>query len=172
MRVLCVILALLVVSCGPPPAKPLPTPVVSSCLSLDGMPDRNCTPGATDPRVTAASIAATICTSGYTATVRPPVSVTENIKRERLRAYGIPQSEIAKYELDHLIPLELGGDPSAIANLWPELWDGQAGAHRKDAVENAANKAVCSGKTPLADAQHLMASDWRTLGHNLGVPGF
>lgn len=43
-----------------------------------------------------------------------------------------------------LIPLELGG-ASTVANLWPEPWADPRGAHRKDDLENALNRQVCSG---------------------------
>jgi len=58
-------------------------------VSQGGLPDPACTPGATDPRVTQANINLTICMRGYTATVRPPVSVTDRIKVERMAAYGL-----------------------------------------------------------------------------------
>src|SRR5579871_5396607 len=41
------------------------------------LPDPSCTPGALNPDVTQATIASTICKTGWTATVRPPLSVTE-----------------------------------------------------------------------------------------------
>ena len=83
------------------------------------LPDRQCTPGAIDPTVTQADLAQTICRKGgYTSTVRPPESVTEPVKRELLRSYDLTGS-LSQYELDHLIPLELGG-ASDVRNLWPE----------------------------------------------------
>jgi hypothetical protein len=81
----------------------------STCIAInDILPDPNCTPGATDPAVTQDNIDSTICVSGYTKTVRPPTSVTNPIKLERMQAYGFTDSK-SNYELDHLIPLEVGG---------------------------------------------------------------
>ncbi len=40
------------------------------------------------------------------------------------------------YEEDHMLPLELGGHPTDPANLWPQSWDGENGAHAKDKLEN------------------------------------
>lgn len=124
------------------------------------VPDARCTPGATDPRVTQANIQQTICVPGYTRTVRPPVRVTSQIKKDRIAAYNAPGGA-PMYELDHLIPLELGGAPSDIRNLWPEPWDGIEGAHVKDTRENVLHRQVCTGKVTLADAQKQMAADWR-----------
>jgi hypothetical protein len=61
-------------------------------------------------------------------------------------------------ELDHLVPLELGGANDA-ANLWPE-----AGPvpNPKDSVEGVLNSAVCDGRISLASAQRAIARDWRT----------
>lgn len=130
------------------------------CHAGDGgfLPDHVCTAGAVDARVTQANIATTICRSGYTTSVRPPESVTEPIKRERMAAYGITQP-LAAYELDHLIPLELGG-ASTTANLWPEPLFGGRGAPRKDDLENALDHQVCSGAVPLAVAQLAIATNW------------
>ncbi len=69
-------------------------------------------PGAVDTHVTQATIHDTICQRGYTAKVRPPRKVTDAIKR-RL-ADGLPAS-LQDYELDHLIPLGLGGHPTSPA---------------------------------------------------------
>lgn len=132
-----------------------------TCSARDGLPDPACTPGGTDPRVTSANIDRTICVSGYTKTVRPAVSVTSAIKRERMAAYGATGSP-SDYELDHLIPLELGGAPADVANLWPEPLQGGEGATTKDQVENALHRAVCAHRLALADAQRAIATNWRT----------
>lgn len=142
----------------------------SRCQARDGnqLPDPACTPGATNPAVTQATISATICTSGWTATIRPSTSITNKIKKEAIAAYGdYAGATPGNYELDHLISLELGGAPDAIANLWPEK-----GLHNaKDPVENAAKRAVCAHQITLTDAQHAIATNWITLGHRLGVSG-
>src|SRR5215813_15300951 len=82
-----------------PALVPLPTGVAgtwrpplrtktSGCVSVSGLPDSAYTPGVIDTRVSQANIGSTICTRGYTATVRPPSSVTGSIKRA-VRA-GLP----------------------------------------------------------------------------------
>lgn len=119
-------------------------------------PDPTCTPGAVDGAVTQDTIDRTICTSGYTATVRPPASATDKVKHEMYKAYGL--SDGTPSELDHLVSLELGGS-SDVANLWPE--PGQV-PNPKDQVENALHKAVCAHKVTLAAAQQAIAEDWTT----------
>ncbi|MCY0905526.1 hypothetical protein [Arthrobacter sp. H14-L1] len=132
------------------------------------LPDPSCTPGAVDPAVTQDNIDSTICTSGYTATVRPPASTTDRFKVTSLLAYR----ETANHtiELDHLVSLELGGANSA-SNLWPEL--NRAGAtgttNPKDAVENTIHKAVCDHRVKLVDAQNEMARNWVLAAKDLGL---
>jgi hypothetical protein len=75
-----------------------------------------------------------------------------------MRARGI--SDSSAYELDHLIPLELGGCPDCQENLWLEPYDPRPGARQKDRVENFLHREVCSGAMPLEDAQKAIASDW------------
>jgi hypothetical protein len=129
------------------------------------LPDPRCTPGAIDPAVTQADIHSTICAAGYTATVRPPASQTGSFKfGEAYPAYGLTAG--TESELDHLVPLELGGANDA-ANLWPE-----AGAipNPKDAVEDALHQAVCDGRITLARAQRAIARNWETAAALVG-PG-
>lgn len=90
------------------------------------MPDPACTPGA----VFASATRAQICVSGYTARVR---NVSETLKSSIYAAYGIASHAAGSYEVDHLVPLELGGS-NARANLWPER---APGFGRKDSLENA-----------------------------------
>src|SRR5438445_32968 len=98
----------------------LPYMTMQTCAIVnDTLPDPKCTPGAIDPTVTQDNIDSTICVSGYTKTVRPPVSVTEPQKLESMKSYGFTDSP-SNYEFDHLIPLELGGAPDDMKNLWPE----------------------------------------------------
>jgi hypothetical protein len=54
----------------------------ASCHARDSgfLPDPVCTRADADSRVTPDTLSTTICRSGYTSTVRPPVSVTEPIE--------------------------------------------------------------------------------------------
>lgn len=116
-------------------------------------------PGAVDPRVTQADIQQTICVSGYTATVRPPESYTEPLKRQQIAALGLPGG-LSDYEEDHVVPLEVGGAPSDARNLFPEHYSEPYGAHDKDKVENYLHGQVCSGAMTLAAAQQEIEQDW------------
>lgn len=126
------------------------------------LPDPHCTPGAISPAVTQANIATTICAAGYTEAVRPPEDITEQEKRASEAAYGYTgDSYIAEY--DHLVPLELGGDPNDPANLWVEPNDvpnATSFNNTKDRVESALNALVCSGQLSLAQAQEAIATNW------------
>ena len=128
------------------------------------LPDSRCTPGSIDPAVTQADIHRTICVSGYTARVRPHEYLTERFKYGiAYPAYRVLHSR--RTELDHLVPLELGGSNDA-TNLWPES---PPTPNPKDKVENALNHAVCSGRVSLAAAQQAIAANWTTAKAHLGV---
>jgi hypothetical protein len=107
------------------------------------------TPGVLNPEVTQATIAATICRRGWTATIRPPTDYTDALKARQLREYGLA-GPLPAYQEDHLISLELGGHPTDPRNLWPEPYPRAA---QVDHIENELNDEVCSGSLSLADAQ-------------------
>jgi hypothetical protein len=154
MRIALLLGALGLAACG----IPSPAPPTATCQMRGQLPDPICTPGVADPRVTQDNVATTICASGYTRTVRPPVAYTDRLKREGMVAYGFTDS-IAAHEEDHLIPLELGGSPDDPRNLWPE--PGRS-PNAKDAVEDRLHALVCSAQVPLARAQAAIAADWTT----------
>ena len=107
------------------------------------------TPCALNPAVTQATIRRTICLHGWTKTVRPAVSYTNALKVKQMREYG-EAGDLADYQEDHLISLELGGAPADPRNLWPEPYPRAATV---DAIENDLNEKVCTGAISLADAQ-------------------
>ena len=107
------------------------------------------TPGALNPKVTQANIDDTICVRGWTKTIRPPVEYTNALKLNQMRVYG-ETGDPSNYQEDHLISLELGGDPRDPRNLWPEPYPRAA---EVDRIENDLNAKVCAGELSLADAQ-------------------
>jgi hypothetical protein len=117
---------------------------------------------ALNPDVRQDTIQSTICTPGYTASVRPATVYTNGVKLKLVRAGGEDETEMSTYELDHIIPLALGGHPRAIDNLqlqpWPE-------ARRKDRIEVKLQCLVCTGQVTLAEAQTKIAEDWEATYH-------
>ncbi len=137
-----------------PPVAATPTvghPTKSSGCQVRGeLPDPACTPGG----IFVAATVSQICTPGYSEGVR---DVSDSTKEEVYAAYGITSHAPESYEVDHLIPLELGGN-NTVANLWPEA---SPGSHKKDTVENELHHAVCDGRIGLRTAQQEIAHDWR-----------
>jgi hypothetical protein len=107
------------------------------------------TPGVLNADVTQANIRSTICRRGWTETIRPPVSYTNALKVRQMRQYR-EKGSLSDYQEDHLISLELGGNPTDARNLWPEPYPR---ASEVDQIENELNAEVCSGRLTLAQAQ-------------------
>ncbi len=80
-----------------------------------------------------------LCTPGYTKKVR---DVPAAVKNQVFVLYGITSHEAGEYEVDHLIPLELGGSNS-IRNLFPQSYRTQPwNAHVKDRLENKLHPSI------------------------------
>lgn len=115
------------------------------------------TPGAVDPTVTLD----TICNRTTRERRRVPFATSAAI----LAAYGIPEAQSASYELDHLIPLAIGGSNLA-ANLWPQPW---VEADLKDRLEVEMQRRACvayrtltptDAEAVLRQEQREIATDW------------
>lgn len=115
---------------------------------------------APNPDVTTETIKQTICVAGYAKSVRPSSSYTNAVKAKLLREAGLDASRMSDFELDHIVPLALGGHPRKLANLALQPWDGEHGAERKDALEIRLHSLVCRGEVPLNEAQVCIANDW------------
>ena len=114
-----------------------------------------------NPDVTQATIAETICTPGWTRSVRPYVADMKAIKAEMLADIGEPIENRNRYELDHIVPLALGGAVIDRQNLALQPIDE---ARQKDAIEACLSSLVCQGKIDLEDAQSALWEDWRKAG--------
>lgn len=122
--------------------------------------------------VTQQNISQTICKSGWTGQVRPAVSYTDKIKFASIKMLHI--SLPAKtFELDHEVPLEVGGHPYHKENLKLQSWTGVDNAHMKDEVENYVKREVCSHKVTLTQGQSVFLEHrWQPIyaaihkGHN------
>lgn len=139
----------------------------ASCHARGALPDARCTPGSVAPRTKAQ-----VCMPGFSATVRPTSRNSEAAKTIAMRAYGIALARRTTTELDHLVPLSLGGSNDS-TNLWPEASDIPNGGFRntKDGVEDRVHAAVCRAGSTLAldAAQAAFAHDWTTALAVLGV---
>ncbi len=131
----------------------------TGCVAHGGLPDSACTPGAIFPDATTQQI----CAYGYSRSVR---NVPYSEKEQAYAEYGIQYHSPGQYEVDHLIPLELGGS-NKIANLWPEAALPKPGFHEKDKVENYMHDQACSGAISLRDAQIQIATNWLAVYHRM-----
>jgi hypothetical protein len=76
--------------------------------------------------------------------------------------YGLRPGSHSDYEIDHLIPLGIGGADSD-ANLWPEprrSIEPQWNAETKDRHEWKLRDLICSGQLDVVEAQRIIAEDW------------
>lgn len=126
---------------------PTPTLTNITCHSNLPYPDYNCTPG-----VIMTTNATLVCTPGYSASVR---NVSESIKEKVYNMYGIYNHTMGEYEIDHWVPLELGGS-NDIRNLFPEPAMPHPGFHEKDRIENYLHNQVCNGSMTLEAAQQAI----------------
>lgn len=127
-------------------------------------PDTSLTPGAA-----VTSDIAVICRQGYATSVRPEGALWRRLKEAAYDRYGLPRGHRSRtdgygdrhpaYEVDHLVPLELGGSPTDIRNIWPQSIEA---AEQKDRVENELHALVCNGRMSLTQAQSAIARDWET----------
>jgi hypothetical protein len=119
------------------------------------LPDKNSTEGSV--RIDGREIAK-VC---YRSTNhREPM--TPERRDEVLLRYGLPTGQHPDYEIDHLVPLCLGGSDD-FTNLWPPprrsiepKWNAEA----KDRLESRLCEMVCAGKVDLGTAQEDVARDW------------
>lgn len=107
--------------------------------------------------VTQATINDTICHPGWTTSIRPPTSYTNPLKAQDLSLFAYlhpndPNWTMGNTEMDHRVPLELGGHPTDPSNLSPE---DHPGSFTKDAAENKARTDVCNHRLTLIEAQTI-----------------
>lgn len=129
------------------------------------LPDRVLTPGAANPAIVGDpsgksimvnGVEANICAKDFTAD--PYKKATEAVQDQVCDEYGQKNcSEIDKGEIDHLIPMEIGGE-DMIRNLWwlPEP-DYTVKLHE---VDDKLKTMVCSGKIDLKTAQSIVQHNW------------
>lgn len=128
-------------------------------LGIDGRLPPPDVRGSIDARITQGNIGRTICRPGYSRSMRPSYGVTGPLKRRMMQAQ-YPDGRLADYELDHLIPISLGGAPFDAGNLWLQPRRGQANADDKNALAFVLWRLVCEHRLPLATAQRAISRDW------------
>ena len=140
------------------------------------LPDQTITPGVVDSRASNTDICSHIWAAGnppqkggvlsYSRAAR---HTSARLKDEAFRRYGIrnPHDKGVSYEVDHRVPLSLGGR-DLIENLWPETRDRSVpdNAWVKDKLEARLLRLVCHPKPgqsalPLKAAQAAFLGDWR-----------
>jgi hypothetical protein len=113
-----------------------------------------------DPRLTPGAVVTTdpsaVCYPGYSRTVRHTSGM---LKHQIYVEYGVDHNG-HHYEIDHLVPLSIGGADVA-ENLWPQSYDTAPwNANVKDRLELKLLHLVCHGDIPMAQAQQEIATDW------------
>ncbi len=148
-------------------AVPPGTPAKCKAIPKNGylVADPACTPGAINPTLTLAVLQDPNFRTGC---VRDNLT-TEEQKNITYVWYGVPKppdntGESQVCELDHLVPLYLGGADS-LDNIWPQCGPDAVTLNnryfkQKDHVEVYLGNLVRAGKISLADAQHGIATDW------------
>jgi hypothetical protein len=135
------------------------------------IPDPKCTPGAINPTVTIEVIqtAKLPVPDGFrTCCVRNQIT-SEDAKNATYAWYGITKpagntGATQVCELDHLIPLEMGG-ADTLNNIWPQCGPTAASLNNryfklKDQVEDYLTGQVKAGTIDLRTAQEGISSDW------------
>lgn len=149
-------------------------PVPGPALLPDSRPDRALTPGAVDPGVSDATICAHDWApgdppqrGGDATYARAARHTSAAMKAAVFAAYRLsdPHDGGHSYEVDHLVPLSLGGR-DVVANLWPESRRGDGlNAWAKDRLEFRLYRLVChpppgTARVSLAEAQAAFRDDW------------
>ena len=129
------------------------------------VPDPHCTPGGINPTVTSEVLRNSEWRTGCIRNC----STSEAEKHIAYWWYGLhtPRKNSGEHqvcELDHLVPLELGG-ADGLGNIWPQCGPSDVVLKDryfkiKDRVENYLADEVKAGKMPLSEAQRGIAADW------------
>ena len=86
-------------------------------------------------------------------------SIPISLKRKVFDLYGFRTENSIPHNIDHLIPVSLGGSNS-IENLWPQPLSGEWSYNHKNKLERRLRKLVCKGELDLEKAQQEISKDW------------
>jgi len=132
---------------------------LSTSLNAGDLPDKVLTPGKADPHLTEKVICAEDFKTGEYR------NVSSALKTRVYREYGVEPykgycSGEEGCEVDHLIPIYVGG-ANDITNLWPQPYEGQPwNARMKDRLEVKLHNLVCDGTLTLDQAQREISTNW------------
>ena len=146
-------------TCKPPTREgPAPIPTLPSAPAI---PNHARTPGAINPNITQENIQTTVCVPGWTKTIRPSTSYTEELKKRQMRALWLPGTP-QDYHEDHLVPLCVGGAPRDARNLWPQPTKAKWSTKEKDQLEASVCRQLCRGDITLKQGQAIFLDepDW------------
>ena len=125
------------------------------------------TPGATNPAITQATAASTICKPRYANKIKSQIS--NRTRTKVFSEYAIAKNQRSGYAIGHLVPTDLGGT-NALTNLWPIPLKGTATPQREAVVDAAVHQSMCAGFISLATAQGQFNASWANVDTNLVTP--
>ena len=147
---------------------PIPTFAAAPIL-----PDAVRTPGRSDPTITSDNYRRYLCAGKKSKKLhttderRPTTAYTNDVKVRQLEEWDYTNKTKGAYEEDHLISLELGGDPKVEKNLWPQPYSGKWNARVKDTLEHELGERICLDEgepdhISLRVARRVVTGDWIT----------
>jgi hypothetical protein len=108
------------------------------------------------------TLKSTICTGGYSQSIRPAQAEVKALKLKVMADAGKTLTDSSSFQLHRIIPMELGGSASDLSNLElrPLVFEKSALGIHLQKTGSSLKAKVCSGKMSLADAQKEMLHQW------------
>ena len=129
-------------------------------------PDPVHAPGALNKKVTQRNIQRTICDPPWVAkTQAAAAQKNTKLMADQLKKRGYRDTDPAKYVVDQLIPIDVGGNPTDARNLWPQAVSAGWNVAAKNKLETYVNREVCSGHMKLAQGQAIFKRNWVEVFH-------
>ena len=91
---------------------------------------------------------------------QPPARFIATAMFAQLQSVTYSIKDPARYELDHRIPIEVGGHPRDAANIWAQPLNTEWNALVKNKLDTYIAREVCDGRMKLADARAVFQRDW------------
>jgi hypothetical protein len=86
-------------------------------------------------------------------------AISPTVQQQVFTAYRIKNPVVqAKYDIDYLVPIGLGGAPTT-ANMWPAALKG-TGFFEKDQLDHVMRDMVCHRQLSLRTAQRDLEHNW------------